>query len=257
MTKRILWIMLLSLWLVSCQKDSPVMVATPFELDIPAGFPEMQIPEENQLTEERVALGKKLFFDPALSRDYTISCASCHLQSLAFTDAQALSIGIAQRVGLRNSSTLTNVGFHPYFFAEGGSPSLELQAIGPIENPDEMDFTARELEDRLVLDEEYNKLAQEAYGRPMSIWVLVRALSSFERTMISGSSPYDLYVSEGQNDRLNSEAVVGMNLFFSDRLQCATCHPAPLFTDFSLQNIGLAGYERDAGRFRVTLDSAD
>ncbi|MEL6734121.1 MAG: cytochrome c peroxidase [Bacteroidota bacterium] len=257
MSKRFEWLLILLFGLLACKQEAPVMVMTSVELEIPEGFPEMEIPENNALTEERIALGKKLFFDPSLSRDRTISCASCHLQSLAFTDGVSRSIGINQRLSLRNSPTLANVGFHPYFFAEGGSPTLELQVIGPIENPDEMDFTARELEDRLVMDEEYNRLAQEAYGRPMSMWVLVRAIASFERTMISGNSPYDFYLREGKSTLFSEQAKRGMELFFDDRLNCAQCHPAPLFTDFSLQNIGLTGYEEDAGRFRVTLDSAD
>jgi hypothetical protein len=133
-----------------------------------------EIPADNALTVSRVALGKQLFYDPILSRDSSLSCASCHLAEAGFADHHPVSIGIEGRVGFRNSPTLTNVAYHPWFFKEGGSPSLELQAVGPIENHVEMDIDIALLGRRLPYLSEYHPLAQQAYGRDLDIYVLIR-----------------------------------------------------------------------------------
>lgn len=228
----------------------------PYELKIPEGFPDLEIPEDNQLTQARVDLGKKLFYDPLLSKDSSMSCASCHRQELAFTDLRAISVGIKGRVGLRNSPSLINVAYSPYFFYEGGSPSLEAQSLGPLETPHEMGLDAALLEKRLRGHPEYERMAQEAYGMGMKIYVVISALASFERTLISANSPYDSFV-RGDTGALNEGEKRGMELFFGEKTDCATCHPAPLFTDFSLKNIGLKESFEDKGRYRITLDSAD
>ena len=229
----------------------------PYVLDLPAGFPEPPVPADNALTEARVALGKQLFYDPVLSRDGSLSCATCHLAEAGFADHHPLSIGIEGRVGFRNSPTLTNVAYHPWFFKEGGSPSLEFQALGPIENHVEMDIDAAILAQRLAGLDHYHELAQRAYGRNLDIYVLTRALASFQRTLISGRSPYDAY-QQGDQAALNPAQVRGMNLFFSARTQCSQCHGGFDFSDYSMQNNGTAlDYGEDLGRFRITLDSAD
>lgn len=228
----------------------------PYDVAIPEGFPELPIPEGNQLTKARVELGKKLFFDPILSRDSSISCASCHKQSAAFTDGRRLSMGIEGRLGTRNSPSLVNVAYGPYFFFEGGSPSLEAQVMGPIETFHEMDFNVALLNKRLQGHPVYESMAQKAYGMNMKIHVVISALASFERTLIGANSPYDKYVN-GKSEALSPQEVRGLDLFFGKKTNCASCHPAPLFTDFSLQNIGLKEAFDDKGRFRISLDSAD
>jgi len=229
----------------------------PFVLDLPEGFPEPEFPEGNELTHERVELGRMLFHDPSLSRDSSLSCASCHLSSLAFTDGKPISTGIAGRLGNRNTPSLFNVAYHPYFFAEGGSPSLEMQSHGPIETEHEMDFNLREAADRLKGNPRYVELANLAYGRPMDTYVLTRAIASFERTLYSGNADYDAY-QRGDASALSPEAQRGMQLFFSEKANCSSCHSGFNFTDYGFYNIGLyAKDNEDLGRYRITLDSAD
>lgn len=232
-------------------------VDPPYPLALPPGFPMPEIPADNALTVSRVALGKQLFYDPILSRDSSLSCASCHLAEAGFADHHPVSIGIEGRVGFRNSPTLTNVAYHPWFFKEGGSPSLELQAVGPIENHVEMDIDIALLGRRLPYLSEYHPLAQQAYGRDLDIYVLIRALASFQRTLISGAAPYDAY-RQGDPSALDAAQQRGMALFFSDRTGCSQCHGGVDFSDYSMQNNGTyLDYGADLGRFRVTLDSAD
>lgn len=237
-----------------CQKDPPLQL--PYELSLPPHFPEPEIPEENQLTESRVALGKKLFYDPVLSLDSTISCASCHPQATGFADDLMISTGIQGRMGFRNVPTLTNVAYHPYFFREGGNPSLEGQVLGPICSFDEFGFNARELADRLSGDTLYDAMAMDAYKRPMDLYVITRAIAAFERTLISGNAPYDQFIL-GDSTALSPIAQQGMNLFFSERTACATCHEGFDFSNYAFENIGLYETYQDLGRFRITLDSAD
>lgn len=245
--------------LIACTSSTstPMLEDESYDLIIPVGFPEMDIPEENQLTKKRVALGKLLFYDPGLSRDSTIACASCHLQAKGFADSHDISRGIEGRKGIRNVPTLSNIGFAPYFFAEGGNPSLPAQVLGPLEDINEMGFNAALLQKRFDAGSTYDSLAQLAYGRDMDIYVMTRALASFERTLLSVNSLYDQFVQSGDSSIFTKEEKAGLRLFFSERTQCATCHPAPLFTDYSFQNVGLYEAYSDGGRYRVTLDPAD
>ncbi|MCI4668075.1 MAG: cytochrome-c peroxidase [Bacteroidia bacterium] len=246
------------LYLESCsaKKEIQLIDSEPYPIEIPKGFPDIKIPEGNELTKARVALGKKLFFDPILSVDSSLSCGSCHLQKNAFTDLRTTSIGVEGRVGPRNTPSLVNVAFNPYFFFEGGSPSLEAQSLGPIETFHEMDFNAALLTKRLAADEHYQKMAQEAYGMEMKLFVIVSALASFERTLISANSPYDRAIN-GDSSAMTPAQWRGKELFFSDHTNCASCHPAPLFTNFSIENIGLEKEYQDKGRYRVTLKNED
>lgn len=244
--------------LISC-KNEPQEQPGPnfYELAVPLGFPEPSIPEDNLLTKERIELGKKLFYETALSIDSSLSCGSCHLAAAGFADHNAVSIGVQGRVGFRNSPTLTNVAYHPYFFKEGGSPTLELQVLGPIENHDEMGFNAAELAKRLKDHPEYDELAEKAYDRKMDLFVLTRAIAAFERTLISGNSKYDQFVFQQKKEAMTIDEQAGMELFFSERLACTTCHEGFDFTNYALENNGLYTDYQDKGRNRVTSDAAD
>ena len=236
---------------------APTLPAKPFVLDIPAGFSQPDIPADNVLTQARVDLGKKLFYEKALSLDSSLSCAACHRQELAFTDAVQVSIGIEGRKGFRNSPTLVNMAWQPHFFAEGGSPSLELQVVGPIEEHNEMGFNFALAIKRIAQSAEYQQLAKEAYDREIDAFVLMRAIAAFERTLISGNSSFDQYYYQNQPDAISESAKRGWEIFSSEKAACTSCHPAPLFTDFSIKNIGLDHYDNDPGLFRATVDSAD
>lgn len=244
--------------IISCHTPvEEIPVDKPYALGLPAGFPMPEIPADNVLTESRVQLGKLLFYDPALSLDSTISCGTCHQAASGFADHFPISIGIEGRIGMRNSPTLTNVAYQPYFFAEGGSPSLELQALGPIENHVEMDMNAAELAKRLKDDPFYTPLAQKAYGRDMDLYVLVRAIASFERTLISGHSPYDQYAFEHKPEALSESEKRGMALFFSEKTGCSNCHSGFNFTNYTFENNGLYQTFTDEGRYRITLEPSD
>jgi cytochrome c peroxidase len=251
-----LWGSLLGLVLPACSPEeepaSPLDL-TPYELEVPAHFPYPDIPEDNVLTEARVELGRRLFYDPILSRDRSISCASCHKQHLAFADDQPISPGIAGRLGFRNSPTLANLAWLNEVNKDGGVIRLDLQATVPLEDHAEMDFQGILAAERLKEIPLYRALSLRAYEREPSIYVIVRALAAFQRTLISGSAAYDAYL-QGDEQALDPSQQRGMELFFSDRLQCGSCHGGFNLTDNSYRNNGLYEQYEDHGRFRITGD---
>ncbi|NNK80742.1 MAG: cytochrome-c peroxidase, partial [Flavobacteriales bacterium] len=169
-----------------------------YHLRVPAGFPEMVIPEDNPMTVEAVELGKLLFYDPILSEDYTVSCASCHIQEYAFADTVAVSAGVHDdRPGRRNSPSLANVGYQKALFMEGGVPNLELQVLAPLGEKSEMDLQIRDAVKRMKENRAYVDLARKAYQREIDPWVITNALAAFERTLISADSPFDRYYYQG------------------------------------------------------------
>lgn len=226
-------------------------------LKLPAGFPEMPVPPENLLTEKRVALGRKLFYDPILSVDSSVSCGSCHFQELAFTDGKALSEGVQQRTGLRNAPPLFNLAWHGSFFRDGGVPTLEQQILVPIEDVNEMDFTVKGAVDRLNRHADYPQLFHEAYGREPDPFGLTRAIAAFERTMVSGNSPYDRFAFLNDEYALSEQQIAGMRLFNSQRLKCASCHSGFNLTNDKFENNGLYLTYADSGRARITLRAED
>ena len=251
-------IMVLLLVITGCAKESNPDEDTAYYVDLPTGFPSLPVPADNQLTVKRVELGKMLFFDPALSIDSSIACASCHFQRFAFSDDRAISPGVEDRRGFRNAPPLFNLAYHPYFFKDGGVPTLELQVIAPIQDENEMAHIIPDVVDRLSADKTYQKMAMVAYGREFDPFVLTRAIAAFERTLVSGNSPYDQYVHQGQSSALSASELRGMELFNSDRLSCSTCHSGFNFTDYAFMNNGLYNsYPTDSGRMRVTLDPSD
>jgi cytochrome c peroxidase len=235
----------------SCKPDDSEQLDSPYNLVLPAGFPPMSIPADNQLTEVRIELGKMLFFDKALSRDSSVSCGSCHLQSHAFSDVVNISSGIEGRKGMRNSPPLFNLGYHPYFFFDGGVPTLELQVLAPVQDVNEMDHEFPQAVERLAQNPVYQKMAQIAYKRDFDAFVLTRAIGAYERILVSGNSTYDRY-NNGNSSALNESAKRGLALFTSERLSCSGCHSGFNFTDYSFQNNGLYVQYPDSGRMRVT-----
>lgn len=215
----------------------------------------MPIPTENQLTVERVELGRALFYDKRLSRDSSVSCASCHLVSKGMADNNVVGIGIDSLQGIRNVPTLTNIGYHPYLFREGGNPTLEAQVFGPIDSPVEMGFSVREAVDRLKLIPAYEQWAQETYYRPFDEFVLSRAIASFERILVSGDAPYDDW-SRGDETAMTESAKRGMVLFF-DQYNCGTCHSGFDFTSYERVNNGSHVTYDDPGLMNLTQNQQD
>ncbi|PCI97258.1 MAG: cytochrome-c peroxidase [Flavobacteriales bacterium] len=228
-----------------------------YELKIPKGFPKPQIPEQNELSNSRIELGRRLFFDKIMSRDTTISCASCHKPELAFTDGLKVGVGIRGQKVARNSPTLTNVVYSPYFLMDGGVPTLEQQIIVPVQEHKEFDFHFSLIAQRMQKDSIYVQLSKQAYNRPPDAFVITRAISAFERTLISGNSPYDKFTYQNQINALTASEKKGKDLFFSERLKCSECHSGFNFTDYSFQNNGLYVNYPDSGRMRLTNKEED
>lgn len=211
---------------------------------------------EMDSSDYRVQLGKHLFYDPILSRDSTVSCATCHQQKLAFTDGLSKSRGIRNRMVSRNSPTLTNVGNRSIFLLDGVNPSLEAQVGVPIQEHNEFDFHVLLVLDRLNRRPKYKALAEKGYGtNEITERVLKNSIASFERTLISDNSPYDRFL-DGNYAALDNGQKKGMELFF-EKLYCAKCHSGPDLTNERLTNNGLYTAYADSGRMRLTEKEID
>jgi cytochrome c peroxidase len=226
-----------------------VVGRAPEPLPIPLGLPadtwSFYVPANNPLTAEKVALGKRLFFDPALSADGKISCATCHQPERGFADAEPLAVGIGGRRGTRNSMSLLNVIYNPAQFWDGRTDTLEQQALEPLTHPDEMgNRSLPEVLERLRGDAEYRAGFRAAFGEKGEIDAarLAMALASYERTLVSGNSPFDRFQA-GDGTALPPAARRGLSIF-RGRGRCSRCHVAteqqPLLTNFAYQNTGVA-----------------
>ena len=235
----------------------PSAVVPPALMEIPEGFPEMEFPESNEFNMARWELGKKLFYDPVLSVDSSLSCGSCHKQALAFSDDVAFSDGVKGRPGTRNSPSLANIGYHPYFTREGGVETLEMQILVPIQEHNEFDFNIVYIAERLNRDSAYIQMSQAAYARVPDPFVITRSIACFERSLISGNSPYDRFEFQGDNKALDKAEKAGKELFFSEKTACGSCHGGFNFTNYAFENNGLYKSYPDPGRFRLTGDPAD
>jgi cytochrome c peroxidase len=224
---------------------------------VPIGFPDVESPEDNSYSAERWLLGKKLFFDPIMSEDFSTTCASCHDPSLAFAVNEKVSNGAGGEPGTRNSPSLANVAYHPYYTREGGVPTLERQVLVPIQEHNEFNTNILVIADRMNDDEEYVELSKVAYGRLPDPFVITRAIANFERTLLSGNSRYDRYVYQNEEEALSGLERYGMELFYSAKTSCSECHSGFNFTNYSFENNGLYQIYPDPGRLRLTNDSAD
>ncbi|MBI5915203.1 MAG: c-type cytochrome [Bacteroidetes bacterium] len=239
----------------ACEKEPAEPTAEPL-LAVPEGFPTPVFPEGNELTPERWALGKRLFFDPVMSSDGTVSCASCHLPELGFTDGRAVSEGVEGRLGNRNAPTLANVAYHPYFTREGGVPTLEMQILVPIQEHVEFDFNILLIAERLNGDSSYAQASRQAYDREPDAFVITRSIGCFERTILSGGSRYDQFLN-GKNSALTAAEKRGKDLFFGEKIACSQCHGGFNFTNYAFENNGLYEDYPDPGRFRLTGKEED
>jgi cytochrome c peroxidase len=225
---------------------------------LPAGLPDL--PAETTLTEStrelRAQLGRKLFFDPVLSRTGKISCGSCHRPAHGFADSEAVSAGVDERRGTRNAPALINLAWTGTLFWDGRVATLEEQTGLPLENPDEMDLPPPEAVKRLSADAGYKRAFFQAYGEAPSTEGLRVALATFIRTLVSGESPYDRFL-RGDPAALDAAAQRGMKLFFTDKGGCFHCHPAGALTNHGFFNNGTYDGGPDVGRLAVTKRSGD
>jgi cytochrome c peroxidase len=213
--------------------------AEPYRWELPLGFPEPAVPEDNPMSTAKVELGRHLFYDTRLSANGTQACASCHLQEHAFTDGRTTALGSTGESHRRNSMSLANVAYAASLtWANPVLPDLEAQALVPLfgEHPVELGLAGQEelLLQRLSEDTRYRQLFTAAFPQeeqPLSMASIVRALAAFERTLLSGNSPYDRYTYHDELDALSLSAKRGMTLFFSERLECFHCHQGFAFSD--------------------------
>ena len=254
---------------MSCSSKKEIEnVYTPVQvnLKIPEIFQQKLIapvvPTNNPLTEEGIALGKKLFFDPILSKDNTQSCASCHDPKNAFTDDARFSEGIDGKLGTRNSMPLFNLAwnFDERFMWDGKELSIERQAFSPVRNPIEMHSDWKNVAKKLQEHTEYPTLFQQAFGiSKIDSTLVTKAIAQFERTLISGNSKFDQYLL-GKAE-LTSEELNGFNVFMDEtRGDCFHCHGSnnnPLWTDNQFHNNGLDETFTDLGLGTVTGDPND
>ena len=206
------------------------------------------IPEDNALTPQRVALGRKLYFDTRLSDDNSVSCATCHDVTRGFTDQRAVSEGIGGQLGKRNAPTTLNVALLQTLFLDGRSPTLDHQARQPILNPVEMGMPDGAAALKAIGDDpEYQKMFKEAYGREMNYEDLGRAIGAFERTLVFMDSPFRRFLA-GDDEAISADARAGWELF-NGKGRCMTCHPMnpsnPLGTDNRFHNVGVSARHQD------------
>ena len=260
-----------ALWLSCAPEPEPPPAATPVGAAIgiaaPLGLPTVPIPADNPPTAETISLGRRLYYDPALSVDDTVSCASCHHPDFGFSDGQATSTGVGGQMGGRNAPTVINSAYSTTQFWDGRSPSLENQAEGPVQNPIEMAHTLEGVEKKLSADPSYRADFKEAYGTEEITYERVeKAIASFERTVLSGNSPFDRYLYGDDKSALSASAQRGLEIFRDPkRGNCTVCHTIEeefaLFTDNKFHNLGVGaefdGTYKDPGRFEVTQVESD
>ena len=237
-----------------------------FELAVPAEFPEPKWPADNQLSSEGIALGRRLFNDGRLSENYQVSCATCHWEQLAFSDAPRFSTGTAGKEGSRNSLPLMNLAWKPSFFWDGRVATLRQQVMHPIKDPLEMNETPERVVARLQEDRRYRAAFEKAFGSPgITENRMGLALEQYLLTLLSGTSKVDL--ARRGKATLTEEELLGSKLFFAENdpargvrgAGCFRCHSGPLFTNHAFMNNGLdaEGAVKDTGRERATGNSAD
>lgn len=250
------------------QQPAAVMpMGRPLQIKAPLGLPPVPIPVDNPPTAATVSLGRKLYYDPILSADNTISCASCHSPETGFTDRNKVSTGVGGKKGTRHSPTVINSAYNTLQFWDGRAPSLEEQAKGPIANPVEMASSYPEVVKRLQADSSYVVLFKQAWGTDqITIDLLVKSIASFERTVLCGNSPFDRFYYGHDKTALSASAQRGLKLFMDPKKgDCAACHTIgkdyALFTDNKFHNLGIGadadGNLVDLGRFLETKNEAD
>jgi cytochrome c peroxidase len=224
----------------------------------PLGLVPVVWPADNPYTPEKAELGRLLYFDPRLSADGTVSCATCHNPKYAFTDGAAVSTGIRGQTGNRSAPTVINRAYSLAQFWDGRAPTLEEQAKGPMANPIEMGNTHYTIVDNLKRIPGYRALFANVFAtEDFTIDHVARAITTFERTVMSGNSPYDRYKA-GRKNALSPSQVRGMDVFLN-KAKCDACHEGVNFTSNSYANLGV-GIDKpdpDLGRYAVTRDPRD
>ena len=250
---------------VSAQEQSAlaakqeIVESNGYALQLPLGLQAgaAYVPEDNPLSAEKIELGKLLYFDPRLSADSTVSCASCHNPYHGFTDAAPISSGVGGKMGGRNSPTIINRLFSAEQFWDGRANDLEEQVHGPLIDPAKMAMSSHDaVVERVASFPGYRAFFARAFGNDeISMPRIAQAIATYKRTVVSGNSPYDRYMA-GDTRAMSLAAVRGMELF-KTKANCKVCHVGFNFTDESYHNVGVSWdpYKEelvDIGRFAQT-----
>lgn len=252
----ILSILLLPLLFLACDPENIIPESSFKGFERPSHFPPTVYAfDKNEITEDKFLLGKKIFYDVRLSKDFTVSCGSCHIQSNAFAQfGHDVSHGVDDRLGRRNSPSLVNLAWMTNFMWDGGVVDLDLQPLAPISAHDEMDMLFDDVLDRLREVDEYKIMFAKAFGtEEISSERFLKALSQFMLLCVSANAKYD-NVKQGKATFTELEER-GYTFF---KANCNSCHTEPLFSDFSFKNNGITpGPITDFGRFNITLREID
>lgn len=219
----------------------------------PAGLPPVVHPKDNPSTPEKIALGMQLYFDGRLSADDKVSCATCHDPTKGYSNGEQFATGVEGKKGGRNSPTVINSAYHQFQFWDGRAKSLEEQALGPIQNPIEMNMKLEDVVAKLNKIEGYKKQFQQVFKTDVTSDGIAKAIACYERTVLCGDAPYDRFKA-GDKSALTEAAQRGMTLFFG-KARCSSCHSGPNFTDNAFHNIGVAG--TDDGRSAISKTTGD
>lgn len=227
------------------------------EVTLRAGHPSLQYwllpdtppaPDDNKNNSVRTELGKMLFFEPRLSGDRNMSCATCHNPSLGWSDNFTTAKGVQSKILPRSTPTIVNTAYNTIQMWDGRSSTLEDQAIGPLENKLEMNSPFPDVIDWLKSVDEYRELFAKAYpDEAIDKKTLAKALASYERTIISHNSPFDRWI-KGDKEAMTKQQINGFKVFLEAK--CDICHSAPNFTDNGFHNLGIKKAQEDVGRFK-------
>lgn len=242
-------------------------VGSVVEIKAPLGLPPVPLPADNPPTADTIALGRRLYYDGGLATDGAVACAFCHDPKRGFSDASPTSTGVGGKKGGRNAPTVWNSAYSTVQFWDGRAPSLEEQAGGPIQNPIEMANTPDAVVKKLNEDASYKEQFGKAFGPgPVTFQKIRYAIASFERTVLTGNSPFDKYMWGNDKKAMSPAAIRGLAVFKEPKKgNCAVCHTIEkdhaLFTDNKFHNLGVGvnskGELTDLGRYEVTKNEAD
>ena len=247
-----------SLWAAQPSPDPGELPPPP-----PLGLDDLPVPPDNPMTREKVELGRLLFFEKRISSDGTVACATCHMPTRGFSNARQYGVGVEGKLGVRNVPTVLNAAYYTRQFWDGRAQSLEEQAKGPIQNPAEMNSSEERVVKVLSAIPAYPEAFRRAFGDPaINLDRAARAIATFERTLVSGNSPFDRWKFGGDERAISAEAKRGFDLF-KNKAQCLKCHlvdefSAP-FTDNKFHNIGIGMDKQkpEIGREEITRDRKD
>lgn len=224
---------------------------------LPLGLKPLPIPDDNPITPEKVELGKQLYFDKRLSCDETVSCASCHDPKKGWSNGEAVATGVRGQKGGRSAPTIINAAYHNLQFWDGRANQLEGQAVGPIENPIEMDHKLEDCVKKLNDIPGYRQQFQKVFGTSVTKDGIAKAIAAFERTILSGDAPFDRFKA-GDKTALSEAAQRGMKVFFN-KAHCSACHTGHNFSDAAFHNIGVGmdAEKPDLGRYEISKLEGD